>query len=779
MNINILYCAALLLSTAAAFNMRADSYSITINRPTVFLANHLDRGGNTLPEILPNLPDGSAVYPFDESTGYYGSAIFNMGGTWYDLDIGEESRLPFPPGRGIVLNLPGPFPYTIVFSGTVPNPAPPVALQPGVARLLSRRTYGPGTFESIVGLAPEQCQRVEMIRFDTAQQALVNYLFESGAWLPTAPVVEPGESVFIKVSAACDTQVQTRLTRVLPNAVGLCSRVILTAFGTGFSMDATMSLARQGHELTGTTLGVEQGGTVMSAAFDLSSASQFDLLRQSSESDFGLGRWDVRVRNGDNAQPLALEKAVVVRGVRPKQGDWDNDCQAAFLELQLLGEPVMLNNQSSVLTLFCRSRFNLGSDQIKARVRGLPRSIDMTIMAQGQSGSPFIHETDQGQEIEVTLSNLAADQSAYFSFTLLPHLAQVPLQFNLEASSIAAPSSTMSLQVDENRVPNGKTGPFGVGDSHYIAGSEPMAYQISFQNDASAEAENRILVRDQLDTSTLDISTFAFGPMVVAGRILQPPPGLLSFSQSYAFTENTSQTDDDIVINVDAKLVINPTSTTESFGLVQWDIRFTQGNLLPGQEGVVSLIVDPYANLRGGTVINNSSTHQIGAQDPVTSTWSNTIDNQKPISHVVHIAAPSNLMDVPLEWTGADDESGIASYSIYQNVLDGPYVEWLRLTTETSGIFHGGWGRSYSFYSTAIDRVGNVEDPPNTPDAIACMSGLTIRHIKGGVEVSWCAPGILQSKNDFAQDWVDMIDARSPLRLDASDAPRYFQLLQP
>jgi len=72
------------------------------------------------------------------------------------------------------------------------------------------------------------------------------------------------------------------------------------------------------------------------------------------------------------------------------------------------------------------------------------------------------------------------------------------------------------------------------------------------------------------------------------------------------------------------------------------------------------------------------------------------------------------------------------------------YEAWLVHTADTSGIFAGESERTYAFYSIAIDNTGNVEQPPDEPDA-------TVTPPKIGwwiwVTIGVVAVGIVGAKN--------------------------------
>jgi hypothetical protein len=55
-----------------------------------------------------------------------------------------------------------------------------------------------------------------------------------------------------------------------------------------------------------------------------------------------------------------------------------------------------------------------------------------------------------------------------------------------------------------------------------------------------------------------------------------------------------------------------------------------------------------------------------------------------------------------------------------------PPTPWVTNTTDTSRVFTGKSGHTYSFFSIARDHTGNVEDPPATPDAITISQAVSL-----------------------------------------------------
>src|SRR4051794_9833366 len=91
--------SALLLGMAALASPGA-SYTLSLSSGFTAIANHLDRGGNHLSEILPVVPDGSGLFKFNNTIRSYEVAN-------YDGSLGSwDNVLVLNPGEGAFINLP-------------------------------------------------------------------------------------------------------------------------------------------------------------------------------------------------------------------------------------------------------------------------------------------------------------------------------------------------------------------------------------------------------------------------------------------------------------------------------------------------------------------------------------------------------------------------------------------------------------------------------------------------------------------------------------------------
>ena len=126
------------------------SYTLNISAGLNLIANQLDHGSNTLNEVLPTVPDGTALYKFINvvSNGGWTISTYSAAtGTWLN-----GGAITLSPGEGAFLDSPSA--GSITFTGVPHVPVLPTTIPAGHAYLLSRQTNDVGTFENIVGTPP-------------------------------------------------------------------------------------------------------------------------------------------------------------------------------------------------------------------------------------------------------------------------------------------------------------------------------------------------------------------------------------------------------------------------------------------------------------------------------------------------------------------------------------------------------------------------------------------------------------------------------------------------
>ena len=157
--------------------------------------------------------------------------------------------------------------------------------------------------------------------------------------------------------------------------------------------------------------------------------------------------------------------------------------------------------------------------------------------------------------------------------------------------------------------------------------------------------------------------------------------------------------------------------------------------------GHVSYTIRPKSNLPTGTQIRNValitfdsnpaiSTDQVDPHEPTkgidpAKQALNTLDIGAPSSRVTALAAQTPL-NFTVSWSGNDDTngSGVSTYDVYVSDNGAAYSGFVLGAAGTSAVFSGMLGHTYSFYSIAVDHVGNREPAPATADAITTTVAL-------------------------------------------------------
>ena len=104
-----------------------------------------------------------------------------------------------------------------------------------------------------------------------------------------------------------------------------------------------------------------------------------------------------------------------------------------------------------------------------------------------------------------------------------------------------------------------------------------------------------------------------------------------------------------------------------------------------------------------------------------------TVDTVSPTSAVASLSATSTSPTLSVKWSGADNGggTGVAAYTVYVSTNGGVYTPWQSNTTATAATFTGQTGNTYSFYSVAADKAGNIEAVPLAADTTTVVGSST------------------------------------------------------
>ena len=169
--------------------------SYTINAPPGFsmIANQCNNagvGGNTLNNLYPGVPAGSKIIKWNKVGQVFEPQSVFSGSVWspnYTLNPGEGAFFFNPTATPVVLNS----------SGTTPTPSLPLVIPPTGCCIVSRQVALAGGYVDIVGLPPVGGDAV--YRFDPATANYLAYFFDDSIqdWIPSAPIANVGESIWI------------------------------------------------------------------------------------------------------------------------------------------------------------------------------------------------------------------------------------------------------------------------------------------------------------------------------------------------------------------------------------------------------------------------------------------------------------------------------------------------------------------------------------------------------------------------------------------------------
>jgi hypothetical protein len=181
-------------ATAQVYSVNAVGY-VNLEIPPGFsmIANPLDAGAgnNTVANLLPGVPEGTALYKFDSGTGQY---------TINDFIFGEWSvpTMSMAPGEGAFIRNPGAEAFTVTFVGEVMQGTLTTPIPAGFS-ILSSKVPQSAQLDTVLGFPAAEGDFV--YRFSNALNQYSIHSFIFGEW-DVAPVPAVGESFFVNKAGA-------------------------------------------------------------------------------------------------------------------------------------------------------------------------------------------------------------------------------------------------------------------------------------------------------------------------------------------------------------------------------------------------------------------------------------------------------------------------------------------------------------------------------------------------------------------------------------------------
>lgn len=248
---------------------------------------------------------------------------------------------------------------------------------------------------------------------------------------------------------------------------------------------------------------------------------------------------------------------------------------------------------------------------------------------------------------------------------------------------------------------------------------ETIHYEIEYENDtavATAPAHT-IIVRDTLDASRFDLTSFAATEITIGDRKMkwETPQG------------GTQTLDMRTRMNVIAQVQLDYNDQT---GIAQWtiisldpmtmepitepDMGVLPVNFDGNGIGTISYRINLKNRFADGTQITNRASIVFDNNEPIlTPVWINTVDAATPTSEIVKTNLVSDSLTFCL--ATADNRSGVWRRDVYARV--NAEEEWqvaAQSVTDTLAVsLTNGWRQ---FYVLAIDSAGNIETKTPNPE---------------------------------------------------------------
>jgi RHS repeat-associated protein len=347
--------------------------------------------------------------------------------------------------------------------------------------------------------------------------------------------------------------------------------------------------------------------------------------------------------------------------------------------------------------------------------------------------NPFL-AFGSGVPMDGILGSGALQNPEFRRYEGLPPLANPPtITGSGNGSSNSAPTAT-------THDPNAMIGPAGFGSADFVQDAGAYPYTVDFENSPTASAPaQQVTVTDQL-SSNLNWSTFQLTAIGWGDFNLMIPAGSQYYQTTVPMTYNGQTFDVDVEAGLNSATGLVTATFYSIDPLTDLPPSVLVGFLPPENgtgrgEGYISYTVAPKANLSTGTQITNVALVGFDGQPQIATDLVNdenpsqginpaeealvTIDAGPPTSAVTPLPVIEATNSFTVSWSGQDDPggSGVASYTIYVSTDGGTFVPWLTNTTQTSATYNGVMGNYYSFFSVAMDNVGNIQPTPTAAQA--------------------------------------------------------------
>jgi hypothetical protein len=274
--------------------------------------------------------------------------------------------------------------------------------------------------------------------------------------------------------------------------------------------------------------------------------------------------------------------------------------------------------------------------------------------------------------------------------------------------------------------PNEMVGPTGIGPERYAGATERLSYTVYFENLPTATAPAGKVELTSLLGPEYDLSTFRLRRLVIGGVEVAVPVNKSFFRQVVGLQETSPDMEYTAGVRVDPMT---------GGGEVFWYLQTVDPDtgtpilndplvgILPPEDGTgagrgfVEFTVRPSSAYPSGTRLETSARIVFDENEVIeTGVVFNTLDADPPASTVAleSLDVEAGLLTLSLSGADAPNGAGLGSFVIRTSV-DGSQYAAIGETGEESFVFQVERGRTYAFFSQAVDLVGNEEPAPEGP----------------------------------------------------------------
>ncbi|HEX7878048.1 MAG TPA: T9SS type A sorting domain-containing protein, partial [Candidatus Eisenbacteria bacterium] len=281
--------------------------------------------------------------------------------------------------------------------------------------------------------------------------------------------------------------------------------------------------------------------------------------------------------------------------------------------------------------------------------------------------------------------------------------------------------------------PNTLTGPPGFGTDHWVGITQPLLFTANFENLSGVATAPAQVVQITLPLhANLDLSSFRLGSFGFGSHVIEVPPNRSSYTVEPYFSDLNLRVRVTAGVDVNNRQAfwtftsIDPATgqlpSNPQVGFLPVNDTFGRG------QGFCNFTVKPFAGAGTGAPIAMQASVKFDTNVPVlTNTTGHKVDAGRPVSSLAGAPQAVNASTVRVNWNGSDGASGsgVATYDLYMQQNGGTFQFVTGGITGNTATLALTPGKSYGFYTIALDNSGNPESAKNTADGTISLGSGT------------------------------------------------------